>query len=330
MGGVVLADADDGRRPRDGRADSQLARVLERGQVALLQRLTGTIDAAIGEELGVDVVGQRAQVEDPLVGGDGTRRGSIVIFNDLTEVKRLEDALEQSRRLAALGELAASLAHEKLTEMGEEAQLAGKIEKRILNLGVKVKGLDVDVDGEIVVKLKPVFGYLHRNHEKIGERNTYLGNMPFTDRLDYVCSLPNNHGYAMAIEQLLAMGKRYEAPTYRAEVIRVLMVELTRILNHLVAIGFLLNDLGAYFTPLMYSIVERELILDFFEAVTGTRLTTSYTRIGGLYRDLYEGFEEDLRFALVKVHEGVDDLGGVERTREAVVAHELAAVQPAQ
>jgi NADH-quinone oxidoreductase subunit D/NADH-quinone oxidoreductase subunit C/D len=144
------------------------------------------------------------------------------------------------------------------------------------------------LDGETIVQLQPVMGYLHRNHEKIGERNTFIQNMPFTDRLDYFCSLSNNFGYAMAVEHLLALGARYEPPTYRAEVIRVLMAELTRILNHLVAIGFFLNDLGAYFTPLMYAIIERELILDFFEAVTGSRMMCNYLRFGGVAADLPE------------------------------------------
>ncbi len=146
----------------------------------------------------------------------------------------------------------------------------------------------VVLNGEHIVSLEPVMGYLHRNHEKIGERNTFIQNMPFTDRLDYFCSLSNNLGYVLGVEQLMALGKRYEAPTYRAEVIRVLMVELTRILNHLVAIGFLLNDLGAYFTPLMYAIIERELILDFFEAVTGSRMMCNYMRFGGVASDLPE------------------------------------------
>ena len=146
----------------------------------------------------------------------------------------------------------------------------------------------VSLDGETIVALEPVMGYLHRNHDKIGERNTFLHNMPFTDRLDYFCSMSNNLGYALAIEQLMALGKRYEPPTYRAEAIRVLMVELTRILNHLVAIGFLLNDLGAYFTPLMYAIIERELILDFFEAASGSRMMCNYMRFGGVAYDLPE------------------------------------------
>jgi NADH-quinone oxidoreductase subunit C/D len=142
------------------------------------------------------------------------------------------------------------------------------------------------VDSENIVALEPVMGYLHRNHEKIGERNTFLHNMPFTDRLDYFCSMSNNLGYALSVEQLMALGPRWEPPTRRAEVIRVLMVELTRILNHLIAIGFLLNDLGAYFTPLMYAFVERELILDFFEAVSGSRMMCNYMRFGGVSADL--------------------------------------------
>jgi NADH-quinone oxidoreductase subunit D/NADH-quinone oxidoreductase subunit C/D len=146
----------------------------------------------------------------------------------------------------------------------------------------------VTLDGETIQQLQPVMGYLHRNHDKIGERNTFIGNMPFTDRLDYFCSLSNNLGYAVAVENLLATGAKYEPPTYRAEVIRVLMAELTRILNHLVAIGFLLNDLGAYFTPLMYAIIERELILDVFEAVTGSRMMCNYVRFGGVAYDLPE------------------------------------------
>lgn len=146
----------------------------------------------------------------------------------------------------------------------------------------------MELDGETVTKLEPVMGYLHRNHEKIGERNTYLHNIPFTDRLDYISSMGNNQGYVMAVEQLLARGAKYNPPTYRAEVIRVLMVELTRIVNHLWAIGFWLNDLGAFFTPVLYFIQERERILDFFEAVAGSRMMCNYMRFGGVFADLPE------------------------------------------
>ena len=144
------------------------------------------------------------------------------------------------------------------------------------------------VDGETVNSLEPVMGYLHRNHEKIGERNTYLHNIPFTDRLDYISSMGNNHGYVLAVEQLLSLGKKYNPPTYRTEVIRVLMVELSRIVNHLWGIGFWLNDIGAFFTPVLYFIQERERIMDFFEAVAGSRMMCNYMRFGGVFADLPE------------------------------------------
>jgi NADH-quinone oxidoreductase subunit C/D len=144
------------------------------------------------------------------------------------------------------------------------------------------------LDGETVKDLEPIMGYLHRNHEKIGERNTWLHNIPFTDRLDYISSMGNNHGYVLAVEQLLVHNKRWKPPTYRAEVLRVLMVELSRIVNHLWAIGFWLNDLGAFFTPVLYFIQERERILDFFEAVAGSRMMCNYMRFGGVFGDLPE------------------------------------------
>ncbi|MCS7072629.1 MAG: NADH-quinone oxidoreductase subunit C, partial [Anaerolinea sp.] len=152
----------------------------------------------------------------------------------------------------------------------DESEL--RTDRLVVNLGPHhpsthgVFRMVVTLNGETIETLEPVMGYLHRNHEKIGERNAWNHNMPFTDRLDYISSMGNNHGYALAVEKLLATGARYMPPTYRAEVIRVLMVELTRIVNHFWAIGFLLNDLGAFFTPALYAIAERERILDFFEA----------------------------------------------------------------
>lgn len=148
----------------------------------------------------------------------------------------------------------------------------------------------VTLDGETIVDLKPVMGYLHRNHEKIGERNTWLMNMPYTDRLDYLASMSNNFGYALAVEKLLGV-----KPPERAEYIRVIMAELTRIQNHLFAIGMFLNDMGAYFTPSLYAIEERELILDIFEATAGSRMMCNYFRFGGVARDLPEGVLEKIR-----------------------------------
>jgi len=142
----------------------------------------------------------------------------------------------------------------------------------------------VILDGETIVNLKPVMGYLHRNHEKIVERNTYIMNMPYTDRLDYLASMSNNFGYALAVEKLMGI-----KPPERADYIRVMMAEMTRISNHLFLIGSLLNDLGAYFTPMLYALEERELILDIFEAVAGSRMMCNFFRFGGIARDLPEG-----------------------------------------
>lgn len=167
-------------------------------------------------------------------------------------------------------------------------------DKLVVNLGPHhpsthgVFRMVVTLDGETVDYLEPVMGYLHRNHEQIGERNAWYHNIPFTDRLDYISGMSNNLGYVLGVEQLLAAGARYQPPTYRAEVIRVLMVELTRIVNHLWAIGFLLNDLGAFFTPALYAIAERERILDFFEATAGSRLMPNYMRFQGIAKDLPE------------------------------------------
>jgi NADH-quinone oxidoreductase subunit C/D len=173
-----------------------------------------------------------------------------------------------------------------------------KTENMVVNLGPQhpsthgVFRMVATLEGETVVDLKPVMGYLHRNHEKIGERNTFAMNMPYTDRLDYFCSMSNNFAYALTVEKLL--GEKYQPPE-RAQYIRVIMAELTRVLNHFMAIGFFLNDLGAYFTPALYTIKERELILDIFEAVAGSRMMCNYFRFGGVVRDLPDGLEEHIR-----------------------------------
>lgn len=146
------------------------------------------------------------------------------------------------------------------------------------------------LEGETIVELKPVMGYLHRNHEKIGERNTFLQNIPYTDRLDYISSMSNNFGYVLAVEKLMNI-----KPPERADYLRVMMAELTRISNHIMSTGFLLNDLGAYFTPSLYALEERELILDVFEAVSGSRMMCNYYRFGGVARDLPEGVMEKVK-----------------------------------
>src|ERR1700719_141327 len=136
--------------------------------------------------------------------------------------------------------------------------------------------MNVALEGEIVRKLKPVFGYLHRNHEKIGENATYLGSMPYTDRLDYFCSMTNNWAYALSVEKLAGI----EVPE-RAEYLRIILAELTRLQNHASLLGFLLSDMGAWGTPLMYAFREREKILDLFESLSGSRMMCDYMRFGG-------------------------------------------------
>ena len=186
--------------------------------------------------------------------------------------------------------------YEIMQKIIDSDQSGLRTERIIVNLGPQhpsthgVFRLVVALEGETILELKPVMGYLHRNHEKIGERNTFLQNMPYTDRLDYICSMSNNFGYAIAIEKLMGI-----KPTERAEYIRVMMAELTRINNHLMANGFLLNDLGAFFTPALYALEERELILDIFEAVSGSRMMCNYFRFGGVVRDIQDDILEKVK-----------------------------------
>jgi NADH-quinone oxidoreductase subunit D len=172
----------------------------------------------------------------------------------------------------------------------------------------------VTVDGETIIDLQPVFGYLHRNHEQIAEVNTYLQNMPYTDRLDYFNSMANNHAYAMAVEKLAGI-----TVPERAEYIRVLMVELTRILNHASAVGFMINDMGAWQTALMFGMREREKILDLFEMVSGARLMCNYFRFGGVVRDLPPEFLPKLNDLLIALPAYMDELERLLRENEILL-----------
>jgi NADH-quinone oxidoreductase subunit C/D len=137
------------------------------------------------------------------------------------------------------------------------------------------------LEGETIIDLEPVLGYLHRNHEKIGERNGWLMNMPYTDRLDYITSMSNNLGYALLVEKMADI-----TVPERAEYIRVIMAELTRVVSHLWLVGFFLNDLGAFFTPALYAIKAREMVLDLFEEISGSRMMCNYMRFGGVVNDV--------------------------------------------
>ncbi|WP_263352564.1 NADH-quinone oxidoreductase subunit D [Acidicapsa acidisoli] len=175
--------------------------------------------------------------------------------------------------------------------------------------------MDVALDGERVVRLKPVFGYLHRNHEKIAETTSYLASMPYTDRLDYFCSLTNNWAYAIAVEKLAGM----EVPE-RAQYIRVITAELTRIQNHASAIGFLLQEMGASGTPLMYAFREREKILDLFEALTGSRMMCNYMRFGGCRVELPKGWLEQVSKIVDGLPEFIDETEALLTGNEILMA----------
>ncbi|HJX03839.1 MAG TPA: NADH-quinone oxidoreductase subunit D, partial [Dehalococcoidia bacterium] len=166
-----------------------------------------------------------------------------------------------------------------------------KTQPMILNMGPQhpsthgVFRMRVTLDGEVIVDMEPILGYLHRGIEKLAEGRTYTQNIPLTDRLDYVASMTNNLAYVMAVEKLAGI-----KVSQRAEYIRVIISEMMRISSHLMGIGFLLNDLGAMMTPVLYMWREREKIVDLFEMLCGQRLLYNYMRIGGVSQDLPEEF----------------------------------------
>jgi len=169
--------------------------------------------------------------------------------------------------------------------------MAIKTEPFIINIGPQhpsthgVFRMRVTLDGEVVVDIEPVIGYLHRGIEKMGENRTYTQVIPLTDRLDYLASMTNNFAYVLAVEKLAGI----KIPE-RAEYLRIIMAEAMRISSHLMAVGFFINDLGAMMTPVLYMWREREKLLDLFEMVCGQRLTYNYMRIGGVSQDIPEEF----------------------------------------
>jgi NADH-quinone oxidoreductase subunit D len=157
------------------------------------------------------------------------------------------------------------------------------------------------MDGEIIRDCEIVVGYLHRGTEKLGEMKTYLQFVPYTDRLDYIAAMPNNYAFVKAVEELADI----EVPL-RAEYIRVLCMELNRIVNHVVFMGSLLLDLGAS-TAIMYGFREREKALQLFEMLCGARMTFNYIKPGGVREDMPEGFIPKLNEFIVDMEKRIDD-----------------------
>jgi NADH-quinone oxidoreductase subunit D len=164
-----------------------------------------------------------------------------------------------------------------------------------LNLGPQhpsthgVFRLIMQLQGETVIASTPVMGYLHRSTEKLGEMRTYVQGTVLTDRMDYLSPITNNWAYALAIERLAGM----EVPE-RAEFLRVLTGELSRIQSHLVAVGTFGMDVGTFGTPLLYALRERETVLDLLTLAAGVRMNPSYIRFGGVARDAPPEFYENL------------------------------------
>ena len=148
--------------------------------------------------------------------------------------------------------------------------------------------LILELEGEVVKKADPHIGLLHRGTEKLIENKNYLQGLPYFDRLDYVSMMAQEHAYSLAIEKLL----KIEIPL-RAQYIRVIFLEITRILNHLLAVTCHALDVGAM-TPLLWGFEEREKLMEFYERVSGARMHASYIRPGGVQQDLPLNFLEDL------------------------------------
>jgi len=199
--------------------------------------------------------------------------------------------------------------------------MAIRTEPFVLNMGPVhpsthgVYRMRLTLDGEVVVDLEPVIGYLHRGIEKLAEERTYTGVIPLTDRLDYISSMSNNLAYVLAVEKLAGI----KVPE-RAEYLRVIIAELQRISNHLVAVGSFFNDCGAYFTPFLHMYREREKIIDLFEMVSGQRLTYNYMRIGGVSQDIPEEFLPAMDRLLEQMPRSIDELDRFLKENEILLA----------
>ena len=181
-----------------------------------------------------------------------------------------------------------------------------KTEPLVVNIGPQhpsthgVFRMRVTLDGERITDAEMIVGYLHRSIEKLAEERTWIQNIPFTDRMDYLAAMTGNLSYCMAVERLAGI----EVPE-RAQYLRVIFAELQRIASHAMANGTFANDCGAWQTPLFYMFREREKILDLFEMTCGARLTLNYMRIGGVSFDIPDEFMPQLRALLDELPERI-------------------------
>jgi NADH-quinone oxidoreductase subunit D len=178
-----------------------------------------------------------------------------------------------------------------------------------------VLNLKLTLDNEVVLKVEPNIGYLHRGMEKLWENRTYSQILPFTDRLDYFSAISNNLGYVLAVEKLMGL----EVPK-RAQYIRVILTELQRVVNHIGWLGFVTNDAGAYYTVNFYTFEEREDILEIFEEYVGARLTVNAMRIGGVPFDIDDKLISMIEKSLAKIERKLKDIDKIV-TRNRIWLH---------
>jgi NADH-quinone oxidoreductase subunit D len=162
--------------------------------------------------------------------------------------------------------------------------------------------LVLEMDGEVVERADPHIGLLHRGTEKLIEHKTYLQAVPYFDRLDYVSPMNQEHCFALAVEKLLGL----DIPV-RAKVLRVLFLEMTRLLNHCLNVGAMIIDIGAT-TPLLWFFEERDKMLQFYERASGARFHAAYIRPGGLHQDIPAGMEDDIARFVAHFGKVIDDV----------------------
>ncbi len=171
------------------------------------------------------------------------------------------------------------------------------------------------VDGELVVDLDPVIGYMHRGNEKLPENCDYRQVIGYHDRTDYLAQFNTEHCYVEAVEKLAAL-----QPTERAQYIRVILAEMNRIASHLMFFGAFGTDIGLFGTSFMYAFRDRETIQDFFEEITGERMMYNYFRPGGVAWDVPENFDSRCRHVLEQVKRGIEQLDSLMMENEVVLA----------
>ncbi len=196
-----------------------------------------------------------------------------------------------------------------------------KSEPFVVNVGPQhpsthgVFRLRLTLDGEKIIDADMVMGYLHRSMEKLAEERTYTQNIPFTDRTDYLSAMTGNLAYVLAVEKLCGI-----EPPPRAQYLRTIMCELQRYASHCMAVGTFANDCGAWQTPIMHMLRDREKILDLFEMASGARLTLNYMRIGGVSRDVPPEFVPAVRALLKDLPRRMEEYEGLLLSNEIIVA----------